>query len=29
LVDLHGGKITASNNTNQNGAKIEVVFPKV
>tara|TARA_B100000686_G_scaffold49122_1_gene52561 strand:- start:577 stop:2115 length:1539 start_codon:yes stop_codon:yes gene_type:complete len=29
LVDLHGGKIMASNNTNQNGAKIEVVFPKV
>ena len=29
LVDLHGGKIMASNNTNKNGAKIEVVFPKV
>jgi len=29
LVDLHGGKIMASNNTNQNGAKIEVIFPKV
>ena len=29
LVDLHGGKIMASNNTNQNGAKVEVIFPKV
>ena len=29
LVDLHAAKITASNNINQNGAKIEVIFPKV
>tara|TARA_Y100000590_G_scaffold346551_1_gene396876 strand:- start:372 stop:1910 length:1539 start_codon:yes stop_codon:yes gene_type:complete len=29
LVELHGGKITAANNTDQKGAMIEVVFPKV
>ncbi len=29
LVELHGGIINASNNTNQNGAKIEIFFPKV
>ena len=29
LVELHGGIITASNNINQNGARIEVTFPKI
>ena len=29
LVELHGGTISASNNINQNGARIEVTFPKV
>jgi two-component system sensor histidine kinase ChvG len=29
LVELHGGVITASNNKDQNGAKIEIIFPKV
>ena len=29
LVDLHGGMITASNNTHQSGAMVEIVFPKV
>jgi len=29
LVDLHGANIVASNNTNQNGAKIEIFFPAV
>ena len=28
LVDLHNGTIFASNNTNQNGAKIEIIFPE-
>ena len=28
LVDLHGATITASNNINQKGANIEIVFPK-
>ena len=28
LVDLHGATITASNNTNQKGANVEIVFPK-
>ena len=28
LVDLHGATITASNNTSQNGANVEIVFPK-
>ncbi len=29
LIDLHGGKITAGNNLNKKGAKIEIIFPKV
>jgi two-component system sensor histidine kinase ChvG len=29
LVELHGGTISASNNISQNGARIEVTFPKV
>ena len=29
LVELHNGKITASNNINQKGAKIEIIFPRV
>ena len=29
LVELHGGTITASNNLDQNGAKIEITFKKV
>jgi two-component system sensor histidine kinase ChvG len=29
LVELHSGIIDASNNTNQGGARIEIVFPKV
>ena len=29
LVDLHGGTISASNNINQKGARIEVTFPKI
>ena len=29
LVELHSGIIDASNNTDQGGAKIEIVFPKV
>ena len=29
LVDLHGGTITAANNTHQIGAMVEIVFPKV
>ena len=29
LVELHGGIITASNNTDQTGAKIKIIFPKV
>ena len=28
LVELHGGIVTASNNVNENGARIEVTFPK-
>ena len=28
LVDLHGATITASNNINQKGANVEIVFPK-
>ena len=29
LVDLHGATISATNNTTQKGANIEIVFPKV
>ncbi len=29
LVELHGGMISASNNPDQNGARIEISFPKV
>ena len=29
LVELHGGIINASNNINQNGARVEVIFPKL
>jgi two-component system sensor histidine kinase ChvG len=29
LVDLHNGKISASNNVGQKGAIIEIIFPKV
>jgi len=29
LVELHNGKISASNNINQKGAIIEIIFPKV
>ena len=29
LVELHGGVIAASNNTDQRGARIEIAFPKV
>ena len=28
LVDLHGGSIRASNNPNQKGANVEIIFPK-
>ncbi len=28
LVELHGGIINASNNINQNGANVEIIFPK-
>ena len=28
LVDLHGGSIKASNNLNQKGANVEIIFPK-
>ena len=28
LVDLHGGSIRASNNPNQEGANVEIIFPK-
>ncbi len=28
LVDLHGGLIKASNNPNQKGANVEIIFPK-
>ena len=27
LIDLHGGKIIAGNNSNKKGAKIEIIFP--
>jgi two-component system sensor histidine kinase ChvG len=29
LVDLHGAVISASNNINQKGANIEIIFPKI
>ena len=29
LVELHGGSIKASNNINQKGANVEIIFPKV
>ena len=29
LIDLHGGTISASNNTKGKGAKIEIIFPSV
>jgi len=29
LVELHGGDINASNNINQKGANVEIIFPKV
>ncbi len=29
LVELHGGSIRASNNPNQNGANVEIIFPKL
>ena len=29
LVDLHSATITASNNINQRGANIEIIFPKI
>jgi len=29
LVELHGGMINASNNVNQSGAMVEIIFPKV
>ena len=29
LVDLHGATISASNNINQKGANIEIIFPKI
>ena len=29
LVELHNGKISASNNVGQKGAIIEIIFPKV
>ena len=28
LVDLHGASIKASNNLNQKGANVEIIFPK-
>ena len=28
LVELHGGIINASNNVNQKGANVEIIFPK-
>ena len=28
LVDLHGGSIKASNNPNQKGANVEIIFPE-
>ena len=27
LIDLHGGKIIAGNNSDKNGAKVEIIFP--
>ena len=29
LVDLHNGEINASNRSDQKGASIEIIFPKV
>jgi two-component system, OmpR family, sensor histidine kinase ChvG len=29
LVDLHGATISASNNIDQEGAKVEIIFPKI
>ena len=29
LVELHGGSVKASNNINQKGANVEIIFPKV
>ena len=29
LVELHGGTINASNNINQKGANIKIIFPKI
>ena len=29
LVELHGGNINASNNVNQKGANVEIIFPKI
>ena len=29
LVELHNGKISASNNVGQKGANIEIIFPKI
>ncbi len=29
LVELHGGIIDASNNTDESGARIEIAFPQV
>ena len=29
LIDLHGGVITASNNKDKKGAKVEIIFPKI
>jgi len=29
LVELHGASINASNNSNQKGAKVEIIFPKI
>ena len=28
LVDLHGATINATNNTEQKGANVEIIFPK-
>jgi len=28
-VELHGGTINASNNINQKGANIKIIFPKI
>jgi two-component system sensor histidine kinase ChvG len=29
LVDLHGATISASNNREQKGANVEIIFPKI